>query len=552
MPKLLDFGIARVLDPESSKTADATVSSERILTLEYASPEHVRGEPTGIPSDVYSLGVVLYLLLARAHPYLASRTTQAELERLVCEAVPSRPSVAAGAEAQGTTRWSRSLRGDLDNIVLRALDKEPGRRYGSAEELAADIKRHLKGLPVLARPDTLLYRSSKFVRRHKPVVAGVTVAAMMLVLAAVGTSVGMLRAIQSEREAQDARIQAEHQVAKTRRVNEFLAGILSFANPTRSPNHDMSVRDALELAVNEAERTFDGEGDILGVIHHAAGKAYRDLGHYDRALEYLSGSVEEFELSIGLDHSDTLDARTDYALVLHDLGRFDDALSELQDLVEDQRRVLGARDEITLRALNNLGWLYLSREQPELALPVLGEAYDGCASILGEEHRMTMKLLANRAFALVRLGRGAEAEPLAMRSVELHERILGADSYDTLYARAVLAEALLLNGELLSGAQAFEALVRDAQSTLGADHPTTIYWTASHGWALLDLEEFHEAEQIFIRALEAHVSLQSGDHPMTARGPSGTRGGSAGPGSCAGRRIHGDPLYRDLPRGLGC
>src|SRR6266568_1726774 len=151
-PKLLDFGIAKLLHETDSQ--EATLTMFHAMTPEYASPEQVKGEAITTASDVYSLGVLLYELLTGRRPYKLKRLTTDEITKAICEQEPAKPSA--------SIRNQKSLRGDLDNIVLKALRKEPQRRYASVEQFSEDIRRHLEGLPVIARKDTVAYRTSKF------------------------------------------------------------------------------------------------------------------------------------------------------------------------------------------------------------------------------------------------------------------------------------------------------------------------------------------------------------------------------------------------------
>ena len=208
-PKLLDFGIAKLLNPElAGHTLAPTAAGPQLMTPEYASPEQVRGEPVTTATDVYSLGVLLYELLTGRLPYRITGRTPADIARVVCEATPVRPSTAVTTLAEqeptggsdsseGTAapprggsrhashhrheRLRRRLAGDLDNIVLKALSKEPTRRYASVEQFAEDVRRHLDGLPVIARKDTIGYRTAKFVRRNRALVAAgaVTLVALL-------------------------------------------------------------------------------------------------------------------------------------------------------------------------------------------------------------------------------------------------------------------------------------------------------------------------------------------------------------------------------------
>jgi non-specific serine/threonine protein kinase/serine/threonine-protein kinase len=229
VPKLLDFGIAKLLNPElSSETIDPTATAVRLMTPEYASPEQVRGEPITTASDVYSLGVVLYELLTGQRPYVLKDRSPFEIMRVVCEEEPQRPSTAVtrvirdGRSTGGlvstsatpvstnkprdeeTERLRRRLSGDLDNIVMKALAKEPQRRYASVDQFAEDIRRHLEGLPVLARPDTFGYRASKFVQRHK---ASVVAAALILIslIAGIAGTTWQARKARQQRERAERR-----------------------------------------------------------------------------------------------------------------------------------------------------------------------------------------------------------------------------------------------------------------------------------------------------------------------------------------------------------
>src|SRR5579863_2590908 len=234
-PKLLDFGIAKILDPEAvTGQIDATLTVFRILTPGYASPEQVKGEPITTASDVYSLGVVLYELLTGQHPYRQPNSTPQEIARAVCEVEPERPSTAVRRmetterhrDSQGPSaatnildssieRRGKLLRGDLDNIVLMALRKDPQRRYASVEQFAEDIRRHLGSLPVLARKDTVGYRASKFVTRHK---AGVIAAAVVLIILLVAMAITVRQA----RIARQERARAERRFNDVRKLANSL------------------------------------------------------------------------------------------------------------------------------------------------------------------------------------------------------------------------------------------------------------------------------------------------------------------------------------------
>ena len=260
-PKLLDFGIAKILDDEQG--GDATVTMVRMLTPEYASPEQVRGTPVTTATDVYSLGVVLYGLLTGRRPYAVASRTPHEMAQAVLTDEPERPSaVVSGAE-------QRRLRGDLDNIVMKALRKEPERRYASVEQFSDDIRRHLEGLPVSARPDTLTYRSSKFVRRHRIAVT----AAGLAVLALLG---GMAAILRETYIAREERRKAEQRFNDVRKLaNSLLFEVHdAIANlPGATPARKILVDRALGYLDKLAK---EAKGDLS--LQRELAAAYEKVG----------------------------------------------------------------------------------------------------------------------------------------------------------------------------------------------------------------------------------------------------------------------------------
>src|SRR5262249_40494170 len=223
-PKLLDFGIAKILDPSATDSAGPAVTLFQVLTPSYASPEQIKGEPITTASDVYSLGVVLYELLTGQSPYRITTSASHEISRAVCEDEPRKPSTMVREKEHGLMsreglgeKVTKRLRGDLDNIVLMALRKQPGRRYSSVEQFAGDIRRHLQNLPVIARQDSCRYRTSKFVLRHKTGVLAAS-AAMIALLAGVGVILHEARiARQQAQLAQEQRMRAERRFNDVRK-----------------------------------------------------------------------------------------------------------------------------------------------------------------------------------------------------------------------------------------------------------------------------------------------------------------------------------------------
>ena len=297
-PKLLDFGIAKLLDPENTRGADVTVTMFPALTPEYASPEQLRGEPITTATDVYSLGVVLYELLCGQRPHqLDSRRTH-DFARVICDEEPPRPSTVVARDTVHTgvgtprtgkvpaesgapvARQRRELEGDLDNIVAKALRKDPARRYVSAAALAEDLRRHSEGLPVSARPDTLGYRAGKFVRRNKTTVA----AAALALVALVGGLLTTAWQAHVARQQRDRAVLAQRQAEQ---LNAFLQTLLASSNPEDGPGRDLKVVQVLDRASDNLDRQLAGEPALRAQAHLTIGQAYAALHEAEPSIRHL-------------------------------------------------------------------------------------------------------------------------------------------------------------------------------------------------------------------------------------------------------------------------
>jgi tetratricopeptide (TPR) repeat protein/tRNA A-37 threonylcarbamoyl transferase component Bud32 len=345
VPRLLDFGIAKLISAGAGPE-EATRTVLRRLTPEYASPEQVRGEALTTASDVYSLGVLLYRLLTGRSPYRGRAGSATVLERQICDEQPERPSVAvarAGGSPAGEgtpEKLRRRLDGDLDNIVLMALRKEPQRRYASVEQLSQDIGRHLANLPVIARPDTAAYRTAKFVRRHRTGVAASAAIAVLLVAGVVGTS-------WQARVARAERARAQQQFNDVRRLAtsflfEFNSSIQNL--PGATPARKLLVQRALEYLSKLAQQS---QGDPA--LQRELAEAYLKVGDlqgnpYEPNLGDAQGAVDSYRkalaISAALVHADGTDAQAQRYLArsYQSLGEVLPLLGKAADGVANVRR----------------------------------------------------------------------------------------------------------------------------------------------------------------------------------------------------------------------
>jgi len=293
-PKLLDFGIAKLLGPEEEALAP-TMAGQQVMTPEYASPEQVKGERITTVSDVYSLGVLLYELLTGRRPYRLKTRTPDEISRAITGQEPERPSTALAKlhHPPSSILHPRSLRGDLDNIVLMAMRKDPARRYASVGQFSEDIRRHLAGLPVVARKDTVSYRAGKFVNRHR---IGVAAAALIL-LSLVGGIIATLIQVRTARRER----------AKAESISAFLGRTLNASNPDRNPSGQPTVKDNLDDASKRlATEELADQPDVKAELQRVIGESYLSLGQYDLAEQNLTAAFQTQTRIFGEDGVATL------------------------------------------------------------------------------------------------------------------------------------------------------------------------------------------------------------------------------------------------------
>jgi eukaryotic-like serine/threonine-protein kinase len=321
--KLVDFGIAKLLDPERGTSVGPTTMVARVMTPHYASPEQIQGQPVSTASDVYSLGVILYSLLTGQRPYDFESQSLHEIERVVCEAAPAPPSQVLRARRERLPR-------DLDNIVLMAMRKEPERRYASAQELADDVRRCLEHRPVLARRDTLGYRASSFVRRNAGAVAATAVIFLSVFGGAVATTWQWQRAVAE-------RTRAETQRAAAERALDFVVEL--FKVPGSGEANDVTARELLDRGA----AGLDAEPQpayIRAALKHTLGVVYRNLGNYPQAATLFEEAVAERERIPG-GELDLADSLYQVSTMNSDRGKAELGVARLRRALEIRTRLLG-------------------------------------------------------------------------------------------------------------------------------------------------------------------------------------------------------------------
>jgi serine/threonine protein kinase/tetratricopeptide (TPR) repeat protein len=530
--KLLDFGIAKLLKPELfPQAAPPTATALRPMTLDYASPEQVRGDPVTTASDVYSLGVVLYELLTGHRPFETQDRRPQDLERLITGTEPQKPSAvvtrplqraaAHGGEgtrlepeevsrARGTQpeKLRRRLRGDLDNIVLMAISKTPARRYPSAFQLSEDIRRFLAGEPVLARRPTWGYRAGKFVRRHRLALAGASLS-FALVLA-FGVSRARLAA-DLARERDQARKQAE----AAHRVAGFLQDIFRVADPGAARGDTLTARELLDRGAARVSLELRNEPEVQATLLDTIGNVYRHLGLYEHAVPLLEEALATRSRVLGEDDLDTAVSLEDLGELQQERGLYPAAEGLLRRAAIARERLLGPNAPEVARSLTELGRVlgqegrYAEAEGVcRRALAIREARSDDPAALAGS--------LEGLAEVLQDEGRAAEAEPLAKRATATVRHVGGGDALGLARALGLLGRIERDRGDLDGAEAASREALETRRRLLGRDHPTVGLSLTDLAGVLLEKGDPAAAERLYREALSVLVPGFGDGHPSVA------------------------------------
>lgn len=495
--KLLDFGIAKLIAETDDEPL--TQTGLRVLTPECAAPEQLRGGTVTTATDVYALGVLLYELTTGRKPYALQGRSAAEIERVVCETEPERPSgtLRFSSEAQ-STGVQRGLRGDLDQIILKALRKEPDRRYASADALADDIRRHQQGLPVRARPDTLGYRAAKFTRRHR---LGVGMAAVMALLLVAGLFV---TAGQARRAAAEAE--------KAASVNRFLLGMLAAADPERE-GRSVTVAELLDAAVVEADRGLHAQRDVEAAVRHTIGNTYVALGLYDEGERELRRALTLREQLYGPRHLDVAETQGRLAYVMQRQGAFDVADSLYRLTLATVRAAHGEEHEAFAAAVSDLGVNLWEKGDYAAAEAPLRQALALEEKLLGPEHVEVAISLGNLATLLADLGNEAEAEPMYARQLQLLKRIHGDEHPNIALALSHLGVIRHDLGHVAEADSLHTLALAMYRKLKGDRHPDVAFALNNLATTKVDLGALDEAEALQLEAIATLQAVVGETHP---------------------------------------
>jgi serine/threonine-protein kinase len=523
--KLLDFGVAKLLDGDAA-AAGATQTAARWLTPRYASPEQVCGARVTTGSDVYTLGVLLFELLTGRSPYAHATLTAAELTRAACDVEPARasavvvrapsvpladgsshvlsPEEVARHRGMRPDRLARRLRGDLDMIAFTAMQKDPARRYPSASALAEDVRRHLAGRPVRAQPDTLRYRASRFVRRHR---VGVAASAALGLSLGVGAAGVAWQAAVASRE----RAVAERQAAAAERASRLLVDMFRLSDPDVARGATITAREVLARGAERVETDFADDPELQAVLLREIGRIYQNLGLADDAERLVRRAV-----SVWRDGGSALEL----AAGLHQLGTIELARAAFADAEPHLREALELRRELhrtphgdVAETLRSLAAALAGQRRYDEAVPHYREALAMVRSVHGERSPQAAAAVFELAGVFHDRGSFDEAEPLLREAVALYGS--GAAARDPLAASARfnLATVLLIRQRVEEAEVLFREALAIRRDLYPGGHPAVVEALIALATLLHNTSRFQEGAAALLEAQELAARFLPSDHP---------------------------------------
>jgi serine/threonine protein kinase len=432
--KLLDFGIAKVLAEDAVPT-QLTGELSRVLTPQYAAPEQLTGEAITTATDVYLLGVLLFVLLTGKHPTGAGSHSPADLVKSVTqtEARLASQAVASGNDTDSAERrratpekLQRVLHGDLDTIIAKTLKKRPQERYASVTALADDLRRYLKHEPISARPDTLPYRLRKYVRRHR---LGAAVAAVLVALVAgfAVTQAVELRRITRERDRAD-------------RIADFMTGVFKVSDPNERVGDTVTAREVLDKAAKDIDTSLSNDPDLKSQMMRVMGRAYLNMGLFSRAQVLFDRSIQIGGSFDAQQDRGTLQAMHDLAWALVQQGRLAEAEKLERKVLDIQRRVMGPEHPDTLGTIGELAFTLCQEGNCAEGVRLNREVLEKQKRSLGPDAYYTLVTMDNLAGMLADNGQIQEAVVLQRDSVDRHLRVFGPANIGTINAMLNLAD----------------------------------------------------------------------------------------------------------------
>ncbi len=516
VPRIIDFGLAKAISEQTQRGTLVTRAGGLVGTPGYMSPEQMDPIAADVDtrSDVYSLGVVLYELLTGVLALDAQQWESKpfhEVLRRVHEEEPTSPSTrlitdpaaAAIAEKRSTDprQLANMLRGDLDWITLKALERDRARRYGTPAELADDLGRYLRNEPVIARPASLVYRTKKYVQRHKFGVAAATAVAMLLIAFGVMQAIE-LRRITRERDRAD-------------RVTKFMTGMFKVSNPSEARGNAITAREILEKSSKDIDTGLRKDPELQAQLMGTMAQTYAGLGLYGRSQDLVERARAIQSSMFGERSRETLASESYLAQLLRAQGHLPEAEKLLQSTLEAQRQVLGPNDPDTLASMDRLGYVYANEARHTDAESMFRQTLNAERKVLGPDDPQTLSTLNELAEILTPQGRYAEADQIYGELVAAQERTLGPDHPATLLSMSHAAENLEEEGRFPDAEKLYSNVIAAQRRVLGPEHPQTLRAMTMLALTMAKEGRYSEADKLQSQVIEIKTRVLGPTHTST-------------------------------------
>jgi non-specific serine/threonine protein kinase/serine/threonine-protein kinase len=519
MPRIIDFGIAKSLAAQAEGETTFTRAGFYVGTPGFMSPEQADSSLGDVDTrtDVYSLGVLLYVLLTDTLPFDPgkwNRQSITEAIRELREDDPQPPSrkISTHADSQKLLAETRNtpvpeivtqVKGDLDWITMKALEKDRARRYGTPSEFAADVERYLENQPILARPATATYRFRKYVARHR-VAVGVSAGFVVLLVAfAVGQAL-QLRRITRERDRAD-------------RVSQFMSNMFKVSDPSEARGNSITAREILDKSSAEIDKSLERDPDLRARMMFVMGTVYQNLGLYTQAHSLLEKALEIDRATFGPDSEQYIRTMTSLASLLLLQGQVKEAEKLAREASERSQRAFGLRNIETLQAMHNLQMILYAEGKHAEGEPLAREVLDTARSLLGPGNADTLVYIDGLAAEENALGRYPEAEKLFREGAELAERTLGPDHPRTINSMNNLAMSLSEAGHPDEAEKITRQVLETERRVLGPEHPETLSAASNLANYISDQGRYEEAAKLQREILEIQRRKFGPDHPEALR-----------------------------------